>query len=113
MAKVTYKPEPGTPARHTQFGVEFGPEPVDVTDKKVLAKVRGNPFYEVVGDGETEPPQNSTLVARHRGRGVYGVFDGDIALDAIGQMTKGDAEAFNAMSDAEKAAFIDNPATAT
>lgn len=49
MAKVIYKPEPGTPDTHTQFGIEFGPKAIDVDDPAVLAKLRGSPFYEVDG----------------------------------------------------------------
>ncbi len=44
------------------------------------------------------------LVAEHRGGGRYFVMDGDKAIGEA--MTKADAEAFNAMSDEDKAAFV-------
>lgn len=57
MAKVIFKPEEGTPAVQSQFGIEFGPEPVEVTDSLIIAKCKGSPFYEVIEEEEPgEPP---------------------------------------------------------
>jgi hypothetical protein len=100
MAKVIYKPEEGTPPTHTHLGIEWGTEPVEVTDEKLLFKLRGNPFYEVAEDEAA-----NGLVAKHKGRGVYAVVNGDDLL--VEGLDKADAEQFNALSDADKAAYVE------
>lgn len=111
MTKVHYRPEEGSPRTTTTLGHDFDDrEPTDVTDAKVLAKLRGNRFFEVEEDLSAVSGNEGGLRAVHRGRGVYGVADGGVQLDQIGPMTKADADAFNALTDAEKAAFVDKPA---
>lgn len=99
MAKVSY-----LPGDTEQFGYVFhGGKPVDVTDAKHLAKFRGNRFFNV----EEEKAKDETptgLHAKHKGRGKWSIFDGDKELKA--DLSKEDAEAFNAMSDDEKAEYV-------
>jgi hypothetical protein len=68
--------------------------------------------YEVISGGETEgkvaitnPAQgDDKLVAKHRGRGSYSIMRGD---DEVAEnLSKAEAEDFNAMSDEDKAAFV-------
>lgn len=99
MAKVTFKPEPGTPDSHRHLGIDWGLEPVEVTDEKLLFKLRGNPFYEVEEDSV------DGIRAKHKGRGVYAVVDGDTVL--VEGLDKADADAFNALSDEDKAAYLE------
>lgn len=103
MAKVTYHPEPGTPVEHTQFGIKFGAEPVEVTGAAALAKFRGNPFYTVEGDDAPGVPEPD-LEAKHKGRGVYSVLRGSETI--VEGLTGDEAKAFNAMTDAEKDEFV-------
>lgn len=51
-----------------------------------------------------KPAEPAGLKAEHRGGGRYFVMDGDKACGEA--MTKADAEAFNAMSDEDKAALL-------
>lgn len=97
MAKVRFIPEPGTPDTHVQFGITFGPEPVEVTDAAIIAKCAGSPFYEVLDD-------DSGLKAVHRGRGSYSVMHGE--EEVMPNLTKADADAFNALSVEDKAAYV-------
>ena len=53
MTKVIYTPERGSSDETEQFGYAFaGGKATDVpeTDKKALAKFRGNPFFKVEGE---------------------------------------------------------------
>lgn len=112
MAKVNYIPADDMPRRTSQFGFDFDRDnPADVpSDHPALKKFRGNPFFSVEDDPIAQPESQGAPVglrAIHRGRGVYGIVDGIVPLDQLGQMTKADADAFNAMSDAEKSTFVD------
>jgi hypothetical protein len=87
----------------TQYGYDFvGGEPVEVTDEKHLNKFRGNPFFEVT-DGAAEPV-NTGLKAEHRGGGRFNITNGESVL-AKG-LSKVDADAFNSMTEDEKAAYV-------
>lgn len=111
MTKVQYRPEDGSPSRTTTLGYDFdASQPTEVTDAKVLAKLRANRFFIVDEDAPIDPGPGLGLRAVHRGRGVYGIADGGVQLDQLGPMTKADADAFNALSDADKAVFVDKPA---
>lgn len=112
MAKVNYLPTDDMPRRTTQFGFDFDRD--NATDvpagHAALKKFRGNPFFSVEDDPLTgQGGAQSGLRAIHRGRGVYGIVDGIVPLDQLGQMTKADADAFNALSESEKSAFVDKP----
>lgn len=57
-----------------------------------------------VSEGDAKPAVPTGPVAQHRGGGRYFIMDGD---NPVGEaMSKDDAEAFNALSDEEKAAFV-------
>jgi len=116
MSKITatYNAPEGDNEVVTMRGVRFfdgqATELDPVVHSDLIKKLRGNGLFEVHGaDEEPEEPASEGLVAKHRGRGTYGVFDGDQLLDGIPPMTKDDADAFNAKTDAEKQAFVDNP----
>lgn len=112
MARVRYIPEPGTPAIATQFGIEFGPEPVEVTDPRIIAKCKGSPFYEVI---EVETPQappsdpQAPLGYRavHNGGGRFIIVYGDKDEKVAAGLNKADADAFNSMSEDDKAAYVE------
>lgn len=107
MAKVKY-----LPGDTEQFGYVFeAGNSTEVTDEKHLAKFRGNRFFEVTGDdqpvtGGTVDPD--ALLAKHNGGGRYIITRGDETV--LKGLTKDDADVFNAMSDEDKAAYVDKPA---
>lgn len=107
MAKVTYKSEPNGSDETTQFGYDFkGGNAVEVENETHLRKFRGNPFFEVSDDtgikgGSTNEP---AWEAVHRGRGVYAIMKGEEAVKT--NLTKEDADAFNSLSDEEKAEYL-------
>lgn len=106
MAKVTYRPvrEHAAPDHTSQYGYDFeAGQPVEVTNAAHVAKFSGHPSFEVE---HIDDPAPSGLQAVHRGRGVYGIVDGDRVLDQMGQLSKDEAEAFNAMSEADKAEYV-------
>lgn len=55
-------------------------------------------------EGEQGGDAPGALIAKHSGGGRYFVVDGGEKVSDV--MTKEDAEAFNALSDEEKAAFV-------
>jgi hypothetical protein len=114
MARVRYLPEAGTPDTASQFGITFGPEPVVVTDPRILSKIAGSPFYEIVADddGQIDPSATTGLRAVHRGRGSYSVMQGDTDQEVLPNLSKADAEAFNALSDDDKVAYVATPPAA-
>lgn len=104
MASVTYNPVEGAdaPSATSQFGYDFTAGiPVEVTDEKHLAKFSGNPFFTVEGAGA--PVE---LRAVHNGGGRFIIVRGDKDQKVKDGLNKADAEAFNAMSDAEKETFV-------
>lgn len=117
MSKITatYNAPEGDNEVVTTRGVRFfdgqAVELDPVEHRDLIKKLRSNALFSVHGG---DAPSSSTLSAKHRGRGKYGVFDGDQLLDGIDAMSKEDADAFNALSDAEKQAYVDAaPAPAT
>jgi hypothetical protein len=92
----------------SQFGYDFKDgESVTVTDEKHLAKFKGNPHFEVSGDkSETEKPVTATtgLKAEHHGGGKFNITNGENVVQR--GLSKADADAFNAMSDDEKLAYV-------
>lgn len=108
MARIRYIPEEGTPPVASQFGITFGPEPVEVTDPRIIAKCKGSPFYEVMS---ADPSQDSgdaiELRAVHKGRGKYVILDGD--NEVMADLDKASADNFNALSDDLKLAYVTQP----
>lgn len=109
MAKVTYHPERGAADDCEQFGYAFADKkPTDVpdTDEKALGKFRGNPFFKVEGDNKkAEKPVESGLKAVHIAGGRFVIKkDGETIKEGL---NKADADAFNALSDEDKAALVD------
>jgi hypothetical protein len=71
-----------------------------------LARARGRRDLIV----EAEPTQVTDLIsigviAKHRGGGFYAII-GDDGGDIVSGLSKDEAEAFNAMSDEDKATFV-------
>lgn len=114
MALVRYIPERGTPETTTQYGFELGPEPVVVDDPRALAKFRGSPFFEVIEDADPtppatppDPPANVGYRAVHNGGGRFIIVHGDKDEKVGAGLNKADADAFNALSDDKKAAYVE------
>lgn len=117
------------------FGVTFeNGKAAEVADR-FQAKIEGNPYFKAGGDTEapsgakptsgpkapkepkapkgaaapTQQPSNdgpATYEAKHRGFGKYSIMLGD--KEVVEGLTKDDAEAFNALSDDDKAKYVDN-----
>ncbi len=107
MAKVSYHPEPGVSDETTQYGIDFaGGKPVTVTDERALAKFRGNPFFKVSDKAEKEEKLAETgLKAVHVAGGRFVIKrDGETIKEGL---NKADADAFNALSDEDKAAYVE------
>lgn len=95
MAKVTY-----LEGRTEQFGYSFDHgEAVEVTNGKHLAKFRGNAFFQV-----NDQPQDDGLKAEHHGGGKFNITKGEDVL--VKGLSKADADAFNSMTEDEKAAYV-------
>ncbi|RMI21364.1 hypothetical protein [Sinorhizobium meliloti] len=106
MAKVIYLPEKGSEDETEQFGHKFaGGKPTEVTDEKALAKFRGNPFFKVSEAKEkADKAPESGLKAVHVSGGRFVIKkDGETIKEGL---NKADADAFNAMSDEDKAEII-------
>lgn len=106
MAKVKFIPEAGVSDETEQYGVSFANgEFVEVTDEKALAKFRGNPFFDVEDDAKEETEEvNVGLQAVHNGGGRFVIKrDGEIIKKGL---NKADADAFNDLSDEDKAAYV-------
>lgn len=94
------------------FGAVFERgKPTEVRDV-YAKKIEGNPFFNTDGKPSDAAPAenegddtNATLEARHKGRGSYSIFGG--AKELVSDLSKEDAEAFNAMSDEDKVAYVD------
>lgn len=114
MAKVSYQPERGEDADIEQYGIKFADgKPSDVPDDHPhLAKFAGNPFF-TVHKAKAPPPadkgkggtgDDNSLKAVHIAGGRYVIKRGDEELKK--GLTKADAEAFNGMSDEDKAEYV-------
>lgn len=102
MVKVIYTPGEELPGETTNLGYAFtAGEPVDVTDEKVLKKFRGHPHFTVEG---AEKADEKGLHAVHKGRGVYSIMKDGTEVEA--GLSKADADAFNALSEADQAEFV-------
>lgn len=83
-------------------GMEDTVETLDPLSEDMLASLERDDVE--VTEGGAKPAVTTGPIAQHRGGGRYFVMDGDSTVGEA--MTKDDAEAFNAMSDADKAAFL-------
>lgn len=108
MAKVTFKPEAGVSDETEQFGFAFaGGEAVEVPEGSALAKFRGNPFFDVEEEAPKPKKEKATvegLRAVHIAGGRFKIVDGDKVIKE--GLNKADADAFNAMSDEDKAEYV-------
>lgn len=76
---------------------------IDLSEAEAkIAKATG--WFEFGESEPEEPVEPAGLKAEHRGGGRYFIMDADKPVGEA--MTKDDAEAFNAMSDEDKAAFV-------
>ncbi|PST19723.1 hypothetical protein C7U61_14620 [Rhizobium sp. JAB6] len=112
MVKVKYLPEPGTPDDTETLNHKFSARrAADVTDEAVLAVLRGNPFFQVLDDekgSRTPTPAPKTaevvLTALEQVDGTFAIMSGpDLIKEGL---TKEDADAFNALSDEDKAEYV-------
>jgi len=100
MPKVKYLGEPGG----TQYGYVFEDgKSVEVTDEKHLGKFRGNRFFEVKDD-KPEKTEPAGLKAVHIAGGRFVIKNGDDVVKK--DLNKADADAFNALSDEDKAEYV-------
>lgn len=78
---------------------------IDVEMSEAEAKIAKATGWFEFGKAKSEKPAEPTgATAEHRGGGRYFIMDGDKPVGDA--MTKDDAEAFNAMSDEDKAAYL-------
>lgn len=108
MTKVIYTPERGASDETEQFGYSFaGGKATDVpeADKKALAKFRGNPFFKVSEAKEkADKAPESGLKAVHVAGGRFVIKkDGETIKEGL---NKADADAFNGLSDEDKATYV-------
>lgn len=114
MVKFSYHPEPGVSDETEQFGVQFADgKPSEVTDEKAIETLRGNRFFKA-HDGEKKPAapkaadkpaaDPNALKATHIAGGRFVIKKGDEVLKE--GLNKADADAFNALTDEEKAEYV-------
>ncbi len=121
MPKVTYHPDKaaGCPDVTEQFGHSFtAGEPVEVDDAKALGKFAGHPFFKVDGfvpaadglaaggAGTVSGGTADALRAVHNGGGRFIIVRGDKDQKVKEGLNKADADAFNALSDEDKEAYV-------
>ncbi|MBO9099447.1 MULTISPECIES: hypothetical protein [unclassified Rhizobium] len=109
MAKVKYIDHDGSAEEVEAFGVKFKDGKETTVSDDIAIRLMGNRYFESVAPKAAEPALD-TLEAVHRGRGVYAVVKGNEVLKE--GLSKEDAEAFNVLSDADKAAELAKPAPA-
>jgi hypothetical protein len=109
MTKVSYHPEPGSPDETTQFGYVFADgKPTEVKDgEPALAKFRSNRFFKVHGAEKEKvaKPADDGLKAVHVAGGRFVIKKGSETVKE--GLNKADADAFNALSDDDKAAYVE------
>jgi hypothetical protein len=113
MAKVTYHAPEGDSEVVSLMGLRFfDGEPRELDDAEhvaLLGKLVYNPHFEVEGTlvvlDETAPLAIG-LRAVHRGFGRYAIVRGDEDAEIRDGLNKAEAHAFNALSEAEKRAFV-------
>lgn len=89
------------------FGVVFpAGKSADVPDR-LRSKVEGNRFFKIGGGKSADKQKDETgIKAEHHGGGKFNITKGEEVL-ASG-LSKADADAFNDLSDDEKAAYVAN-----
>lgn len=81
---------------------------VEMSDAELkVAKATGWFSFAGKDSAKSAEFQGHALKAVHRGGGSYSIMDGD--KEVAEKLSKEDAEAFNAMSDEDKAAFVAKP----
>lgn len=100
------------------FGVTFSEGKYVDVPAQYLTKMLGNPHFEVQGAKKGDAPEvasepapvpapaapDTSLKAEHRGRGSYSIMRGEEEVKE--GLNKADADAFNALSDDEKAEYV-------
>lgn len=113
MAKVTYHAPLGDSEVVSLMGLRFfDGEPRELDDAEhgaLLEKLAHNPHFAVEGTltvlDETDPPAIG-LRAIHNGGGRFIIVRGDKDQKVKDGLNKAEAAAFNALSEAEKRAFV-------
>jgi hypothetical protein len=73
----------------------------------VVMHVRGIEGVVPIAPGKTSKDAPTGLTAKHRGGGSYSIMDAD-GKEILSGMSKDDAEAYNVLSEEDKAAFVVN-----
>ncbi len=105
MAKVSYHPGNGESDETEQFGYSFSdgkPTEVKDADTAALAKFAGNRFFKIHEKKEAKKVEG--LKAVHIAGGRFKIVNGDETIKE--GLNKADADAFNAMSDEDKAEYV-------
>lgn len=127
MVKVKYLPERGTPDETETLNHKFSAKrPTEVTNEAVLAVLRGNPFFEVLdkpspadagkldapkedapkGDGSDQSKSDVLpLIAVEQADGTFAITQGGAQLNHAA-ISKEEADAFNALTDEDKAEYV-------
>ncbi|WFR98714.1 hypothetical protein [Rhizobium tumorigenes] len=104
MAKVRYIDHDGAADEVKIFGVVFKDGEVTEVSNDVAIRLFGNRYFEAADKETASENDDVTLEAVHRGRGTYAIISGDkVVKDGL---SKEDSEAFNAMSDEDKAEYV-------
>lgn len=106
MATATFTGDPRAPgfdpALVELHGIAFPlNEPIEVPDAIAL-RLSSHSHFTVTGQAE----RPATLKAVHKGFGRWVIQHGDDDVTLAGGLSKADAAAFNALSDADKAAYV-------
>lgn len=105
MQKVSYHPERGADLDTEQFGIKFSDgKPSDVPDDHPqMHKFKANPFFKV-HEAKKKAEAEDGLKAVHIAGGRFVIKqDGEVIKEGL---NKADADAFNSMSDDDKAEYI-------
>lgn len=89
------------------YGAVFEDGKAAEVNDRFAKKIAGNPYFSTEAAGRKtvkEEPEAPKFEARHKGGGSYSVFRGD--AEVMDKLSKADADAFNAFSDAEKADYL-------
>lgn len=122
MVKVKYLPERGTPDETETLNHKFSAKrPTEVTNEAVLAVLRGNPFFEVLDkqapadagkpealkdDGSDQSKSDDLpFLAIEQADGTFAITQGGALLNHPA-ISKEEADAFNALTDEDKAEYV-------
>lgn len=78
---------------------------VDVTEEFIDRMKRDGVAMKPAEAEKTKKESDDALIAKHHGGGKFNVLKGDDVL--LSGLSKQDADAFNAMSDEDKAAYVE------